>query len=179
MKSFGVFVAVVAMCLIARTTDLRAQNPDVVVVTAMMDGGQEEPNGVLTGAFGKATLTLNRATRQVQYVVDVWDFPFRATAGHIHVGPPRTGAGPVIINFVIPANSISAFRVSGTATASDLTVRPDRGINSMEDAIMAIAAGTTYVNIHSEANPGGEIRGRLCPASAAANTFSGVSTCPQ
>jgi CHRD domain-containing protein len=179
MKRFGIFVAVIAMCLVARTANIQAQNPDIVVVTAMLDGGQEEPTAVLTGAFGKATITVNRATRQIGYVIDVWDFPFRATAAHIHVGPPRSGSGPVMINFVVPANSISAFRISGTATPADLVPRPANGINSFEDAMMAIAAGVTYANVHSEGNPGGEIRGRLCPASAAANTFSGVNTCPQ
>lgn len=177
MKRFAVCVAALAMCLVARSSNLTAQSNDIVVVTAMLDGGQEEPAAVLTGAFGKATVTLNRATRQIQYVVDVWDLPFRATSSHIHVGPPRTGAGPIIINFIVPANSISAFRLSGTATEADLTRRPDRGINSFEDALMAIAAGVCYVNVHTEPNPGGEIRGRLCPASAAANVFSGVNTC--
>jgi CHRD domain-containing protein len=177
MRKAVLFTAAIGLCLATQSTSIIAQNNDIVVVKAYLDGGQEEPNKILTGAHGVATITLNRATRQIQYVLDVYDFPFRATAAHIHVGPPGTGAGPVIINFVVPASSISAFRIAGTATVADLVVRPAQGINSLDDAFMAIAAGVTYANVHSEANPGGEIRGRLCPASAAANTFSGINTC--
>ena len=33
----------------------------------------------------------------------------------------------------------------------------------MQDAIQAIVGGNAYVNIHTSANPGGEIRGQLVP----------------
>jgi hypothetical protein len=174
----AVLLAIALGFCLSQNANLVAQD-NIVVVKAFLDGGQEEPNAVLTGAHGVATVTSNRTTRSLTYVIDVYDFPSRATAAHIHVGPPRAGAGPVIINFVVPANSISAFRLSGTATTADLVPRPAQGIQNIDDAFFAIAAGVTYANVHSELNGGGEIRGRLCPASAAANTFSGVSTCPQ
>ena len=36
-------------------------------------------------------------------------------------------------------------------------------INSMEDAIQAIVNGNSYVNIHTQTFPAGEIRGQLVP----------------
>jgi hypothetical protein len=57
-----------------------------------------------------------------------------------------------------------------TSQSATFTPRP-------EDAIIAIAAGVTYPNVHSEGNPGGEIRGRLCAVTPPGNTFSGINSC--
>jgi hypothetical protein len=40
-------------------------------------------------------------------------------------------------------------------------MRGDQGIRSADDVFQAILGGNTYVNVHSQVNPAGEIRGRL------------------
>ena len=40
-------------------------------------------------------------------------------------------------------------------------MRAPQGINSCEDFEQALLLNNTYVNVHSTANPGGEIRGQL------------------
>ena len=52
--------------------------------------------------------------------------------------------------------------MTGTLTAADLKVAG--GITDFAGAVAAIRAGGTYVNLHTAANPGGEIRGQLVPA---------------
>jgi len=42
--------------------------------------------------------------------------------------------------------------------------RPEIGIRNFGDALQSIAGGNAYVNIHSSAFPGGEIRGQLSAA---------------
>jgi hypothetical protein len=121
-------------------------------------------------------VTIDRTTGRITYRVNVYNLPTGATAGHIHVGPQGVN-GPVILNFVVPTNISNDFAISGELTAGDLVPRAAQGINSFDDAVMAIASGVSYVNIHTQANPGGEIRGQLCPASAKDNFFNGVAVC--
>ena len=94
------------------------------------------------------------------WVIDVYNLPTGVTASHIHAGSPGV-AGPVIVNFTVVANTSNDFRISGSANRAEIVARPAQGINSAEDARQAILNGDTYVNVHSTANPGGEIRGQL------------------
>jgi hypothetical protein len=110
-------------------------------------------------------------------MLDIYNLPTGIVGAHIHVGP-RGVNGPIIFNFTVPAvGQSNDFALSGSLTPGDLVARAAQGINSFEDAIFAIASGVTYVNIHTQANPGGEIRGQLCPENVNANTFSGVAVC--
>jgi hypothetical protein len=132
----------------------------VVTLTATLHGGNENP-AVLTGSAGTATVTLDTVTGAITYRVDVFNMPVGTTASHIHVGAPGVN-GPVVINFTVPAGGISNdFGLTGTAAATDLVPRAAQGINSIQDLIQAMLLGNTYVNVHSTANPGGEIRGQL------------------
>jgi hypothetical protein len=67
----------------------------------------------------------------------------------------------VVINFTVSANQSNDFRISGTASSSSLVLRAAQGINSWEDFEQAAMTGHLYVNVHTTANPGGEIRGQL------------------
>ena len=130
---------------------------------------------VNTGAHGKAVITIDPDVGEVTWVIDVFNFPTGLTASHIHVGAAGT-AGPIIIDFAPAAIGVSGpFRLSGSTRT--FIARPAAGIRSMEEAMIAIAAGNAYVNVHSQANPGGEIRGQLCPDKGNDNRFTGISLC--
>jgi CHRD domain len=129
-------------------------------LTANLHGGEETPAVIVTGAFGTATVTVDMATRTITWTVDVFNLPSGVTAGHIHVGAPGAG-GPTMVNFTVPTNASNDFRISGSATDSGITLRPEQGIRSADDAYQAILGGNTYVNVHSNVNQGGEIRGQL------------------
>jgi hypothetical protein len=128
--------------------------------TANLHGGNEVP-GVVTGSAGTATVTWNTATRTGTYRVDVYNMPVGTTASHIHAGAAGV-AGPVIVNFTVPAGGISNdFGLSGTFSCSDVVNRPAQGVNSCDDFEQLMMLNNAYVNVHSTANPGGEIRGQL------------------
>ena len=94
------------------------------------------------------------------YRIDVYNMPVGTTASHFHVGAPGVD-GPVVVNFTVPAGISNDFAISGTASAADLTARAAQGINSWEDFVQALLLGNIYMNVHSTANPGGEIRGQV------------------
>jgi hypothetical protein len=151
-----------------------AQNADIVTVKALLSGANEVP-GVSTGAHGTATVSLNRTTGEVTWVVDVFNLPTGIVAAHIHVAAPGTN-GPVVVDFRPQPTLVSQdFRIEGRSTT--INPAPASGILSMEDLMFSAASGAAYVNVHTQANGGGEIRGQLCPTSASANTFSGVALC--
>ncbi len=49
----------------------------------------------------------------------------------------------------------------GTRTSANLQTQPGKGINTWSDFINALVSGNTYVNVHTTAHTGGEIRGQL------------------
>ncbi len=174
MRRTFLYGLMTAALVAGATTSPRAQGSTQTLV-AVLTGGAEAPTAVNTGAHGKATITIDQATGEVTWVIDVFNYPSGLTASHIHVGSPGT-AGPVIIDFAPTAIGVSGpFRLSGSTRA--FAARPAQGIRSMEEAMIAIAAGNTYVNVHSQANPGGEIRGQLCPTSGGDNRFNGIALC--
>jgi hypothetical protein len=85
--------------------------------------------------------------------------------GHIHIGAPGV-AGPVAV-WLYPAapppvviqGSYSGLVGQGTITAANF-VGPLAN-QPMSALINAINAGNAYANFHTQANPGGEIRGQI------------------
>jgi hypothetical protein len=135
----------------------------VFTLTATLTGEGEATqvvNGINTGSFGDATIIIDMGARTVNYSVRVFNLPSGVTASHIHVGAIKT-AGPIVVNFAPPISASNDFGFNGVVGAADFILRPDQGIRSADDMFQAILGGNSYVNVHSSANPGGEIRGQL------------------
>jgi hypothetical protein len=109
---------------------------------AMMSGSAEVPPANTKGT-GEAMATLDTGTKVLTYTVNYNGLTGAATMGHIH-GPAAAGANAGV---AIPFKSV-ANPITGTATLTDA---------QMADLL----AGRMYANVHTGANPGGEIRGQL------------------
>jgi hypothetical protein len=133
-------------------------------LTATLTGANETPApGLNTGAFGSATIVVDMGARTVGYNVSVYNLPSGIVASHIHVGAAGT-AGPVVVNFSVPATASNDFSYSGTVKDTEFIINTNTsnlGIRSADDMFQAILGGNAYVNVHSQANPAGEIRGQL------------------
>lgn len=128
-------------------------------MTATLTGSNEAPTKVTTGSFGNATVTVDMSTNTVSWAIDVFNLPTGINNAHFHAGGTDT-AGPVAVNIPFTANLSNDFSLTGSATA--LTApRPDQGVRSWDDFIQSLLGGQVYINIHTTANPGGEIRGQV------------------
>jgi ABC-type xylose transport system permease subunit len=124
--------------------DHRAFPPDarIALTSTTLSGAAELPTPVSSSATGTFAGTLDRATRVLSYTVTYSGIT--PVAGHLHRVTTASGTGPVEIPFAALASPII-----GTTTLTTNT-RVDSLIN-----------GFYYVNLHTTAFPGGEIRGNI------------------
>ncbi|MDU0370832.1 CHRD domain-containing protein [Hymenobacter endophyticus] len=113
---------------------------NMVNVAATLDGKQEVPansstaTGAMTGTYDKTTRTL---TYRVTYT------GLTPAAGHIHQAAPGVNGG-----VIVPFSSVATSPITGTATLSEADGAK-------------LLSGETYVNLHTQAYSGGEIRGNM------------------
>jgi len=131
-----------------------------VRLAAKLNGGNETPNKVTTGAFGNAECVVDLGAGTISCTGSVFNLPSGATQGHIHVGAEGVG-GPVVCNAAVSPNVSNDFNFTISCNSSNIALRPTEGIRSYEDFVQAVLGENSYVNIHSAVNPGGEVRGQL------------------
>jgi hypothetical protein len=162
MKSHWMIALLVAAGVTAFAAAPASAQTFTLTANLTGDGeGSNTTNGVITGAFGDATIVVDLGARTVTYTVRVFNLPSGVTASHIHVGAARSGSAPVVVTFAPPVHASNDFSFTGVAKDTEFILRPDQGIRSADDMFQAILGGNSYVNVHSDANPGGEIRGQL------------------
>jgi hypothetical protein len=120
--------------------------------TAKMDGSQETPS-VTTTATGTGAFVLNAAGTALSYTITVNGVTINA--GHFHNGPVGVAAG-VVKNLTFVNNTASGIW-SSTDASQPLT----------DSLLSELLRGRLYVNVHTTANPGGEIRGQVLQAAPA------------
>ena len=111
--------------------------------TADLKAANEVPANTSKGS-GTLTATYDTASKKLTYTATYKDLSGPATAAHFH-GPAdaKTNAG-----VVVPTKDMTPGTLKGEATLTDAQAAD-------------LEAGKWYFNIHTAANPGGEIRGQL------------------
>jgi hypothetical protein len=86
---------------------------------------------------------------------------------HIHCGPSGQN-GPIVVWLAGNPGGELAWDFDGkwidNAGFTDADVIPGTGCgDNLADLIESLRNGGTYVNVHTRANPGGEVRGQIRP----------------
>ena len=140
IKSAGLALAIAAAALVGCES---GQMGGKTAMKATLSSAQEVPPNASRGT-GAGTFNFDPATKQLQWNVNYSGLTGPVTGAHIH-GPAAQGANAgVMVPFQNPGTS----PITGMATLTDAQVQ-------------ALTNGQTYVNIHTAANPAGEIRGQI------------------
>lgn len=137
MKSIAVLAAIATLAFAA--APVRAET---IKLKADMKGSNEVPPNGSTGS-GTAEATLDSTTRMLTYTITYKDLTGPASAAHFH-GPSEAGKNAGV---VMPFKSAQS-PIEGSATLT-------------EPQMADLLAGKWYANVHTAANPGGEIRGQM------------------
>src|SRR5450755_910992 len=110
---------------------------------ATLDGKSEVPANTSAGT-GTADVNYDAATKKMTWKLTYSGLSGPATAAHFH-GPAEAGKNAGV---KVPIANPTTSPVEGSATLTD-------------EQAADLVAGKYYVNIHTAANPGGEIRGQV------------------
>jgi hypothetical protein len=130
--------ALVGAAVLALASPALAQN---VNFKATLGGGEEVPP-VQTSGKGELTATFDQGSKRLTWKGNYSGLSGPATAAHFHAAEKGKNGG-----VAVPI-SPSASPMEGSATLTDQQAAD-------------LLAGRWYVNIHTEANKAGEIRGQM------------------
>ena len=128
------------------------------IYSAQLDGQQEVPIAQTT-ANGTADLSAPHLS-PITYSLNVSGLD-RVTAAHIHNGHSGEN-GPIVATLFEadqPTGPIEGILAQGNITDANLE-GPMQNKSTIELA-SAMLKGQTYVNVHTQQNPNGEIRGQI------------------
>ena len=122
---------------------MKPMAPATTGMTVQLSGANEVPP-VMSAATGTLVVALNPSTNVLNWTVSYSGLSGPVTGAHFH-GPAMAGQNAGV---VVPLTGSMSSPITGTATLT-----PAQAAD--------LAAGKWYVNLHTAANPGGEIRGQV------------------
>ena len=130
----------------------------------LIDGG---PDGVTTDATCFASFRASGlADDRLRYKLKCWNIT-GVTQAHIHAGSAQENGAPVVFLFPSgdPTDDVNGLIRRGTDKSKG-SVRAEDLINTLEgmsiaDLAAILRADGAYLNVHTDANPAGEVRGQI------------------
>ena len=156
-------VALVAGAAYAQGRSQRHRNGWLTVVNSY----QEVPT---LSTSGRGVLALHISGDQIGYALRYSGLEGgNVLQAHIHLGAPAVNGGVMVFlctNVGGPAGTPpcpNEGQVSGTLDAADVVGPAGQGIaaGELDEVIAALRSRASYVNVHTTAYPGGEIRGNI------------------
>lgn len=141
-RTFACTACMLLAAVLAGCSDNDDPPRNVVFKHVVLSGAQENP-AVTTAAAGTGAFSIDLDTGAVEGSITT--FGITATAAHIHEAASGVN-GPVIVPLSQGPAGVWSPAPGAMLTSSQL---------------QALAGGNLYVNVHSAAHPGGEIRAQL------------------
>ena len=111
--------------------------------------GQQEVPPVTTNASGDGYVLVDTKDKAITQLRAISRGVSNATMAHIHEAPSGSN-GPVFTALQRDTSDVNIWTISSKVSLAD-------------EKLSAILAGNMYTNIHTPANPAGEIRGQIVP----------------
>ena len=134
--------------------------------TAHLSADSEVPANDSNGQ-GQVLFMLNEDETVLNYKLNVANTK-NVTQAHIHCGEAGVNGPIVVFLFGLDPAGVNQNGVlaEGTITAANIIARPESaacvgGLSSFENLLEKMRNGGAYVNVHTLALPGGEIRGQI------------------
>jgi hypothetical protein len=133
---------------------------------ARLTGFQEVP-AISTQGTGALRLKVNDAGTTISFELTYANLEGgAASAAHIHFAQPGVNGAPIAFlcgGGTKPACPAAPAKITGTIVAADILDASAQGIaaGQLGEALRAMRAGVTYVNVHTAGFAGGEIRGLI------------------
>lgn len=141
-------MAAMAMALVAFAAAPSAE-AKTWTYSVVLNGKSETPPNATKGT-GLGTVKYDDVTKELSWNIKYSGLTGDATAAHFH-GPAKPGAAAGVLVPIGPKGGAIISPIIGSTTLTD-------------DQAKALTDGTVYFNVHTQANPGGEIRGQVVKA---------------
>jgi len=137
-----------ATIVVVSISACNSSSSELEKISVTLSGLQENPS-VAGNRAGTGNIEVNTETGEISGSVVVNNLTGTATATHIHTGDAGKNGGVVIALTQDPSDS-SKFNVPNGSTLNAV---------QLEKLLMA----GLYLNVHTQQNPGGEVRGQIIP----------------
>ncbi|HEV8311332.1 MAG TPA: CHRD domain-containing protein [Methylomirabilota bacterium] len=161
MRKLAIILAS-ALVLIAVGAPVVVRGDDDPDFSATLQGYRETP---AISTTGRGTFEARLVGSTLQYRLRYSDLTGTTMMAHIHFGQKDVAGGVSvwICGGGGRPNCPQSGTVTGAVTAADVVGPANQGIAAGElgELLRAMRAGVTYVNVHSDLYPSGEIRGQI------------------
>jgi hypothetical protein len=155
-----IWIPLAAVALAFAAVSVRAEESSF---SAKLTGASQVPEPTTSKATGELKLVISADGKKISYTLSVENIS-NPNGADMHLGPDTANGPSVFKLFPVHGASpkkgdFSGVLAEGTITAGDLT-GPLLG-SPLADLIEQIRDSNTYVNVHTESNRLGEIRGQI------------------